>query len=127
MRNALQIGEVGQMLGLNPKTLRYYEEIGLLPRRKRSRGGYRLYSSADVERIIFVRQGRALGLSLDEIRDLLKLRSTRSPLSADEQRMIEDKVKQIECRVADLRWLRRELRDLCAKTSGDAEYEVSCP
>jgi DNA-binding transcriptional MerR regulator len=124
MREILHIGQVGKLLGLNPKTIRYYEEIGLLPKPKRTRGGYRLYSPADVERINFIRQARALGLSLDEIRGLLRLRDAGGPLPANSQRLIEEQVKQIERHVADLRWLQRELSNLCAKTPSDAENEA---
>jgi DNA-binding transcriptional MerR regulator len=124
MRETLHIGQVGKLLGLNPKTIRHYEEIGLLPKPKRTRGGYRLYSPADVERINFIRRGRMLDLSLGEIRRLLNVRDKREILSPEALRLIEEKVKQIEREVADLRRLRRELRDLCAKTSGNSEYEM---
>lgn len=115
MRDALQIGAVGQRLRLNPKTIRYYEEIGLLPTPKRTRGGYRLYTPADVERISFIHQARALDLSLDEIRELLKLRDKRAALAPAALQLLIEKTKQIERKVADLRQLQRELSDLTSR------------
>lgn len=55
-----QIGEVARRLGLNPKTIRYYEEIGLVLKPKRTPGGFRQYTPAEVERIDFIRWARAL-------------------------------------------------------------------
>lgn len=70
----MQIGDVARALGLNPKTIRYYEAIGLLPAPQRTEGGFRRYTPAEVERIDFIRRARALDLSLDEIREILGFR-----------------------------------------------------
>lgn len=69
----LRIGAFAADLGLNPKTIRYYEGIGLLPIPKRSRAGYRLYDAADRERLRFIGKAKGLGLTLQEIRDILTL------------------------------------------------------
>src|SRR5262249_36777979 len=66
------IGELAAEFGLNPKTLRYYEQIGLLPAPRRTRAGYRLYV-ADRERLGFILKARSIGLTLDEIVEILAL------------------------------------------------------
>ncbi len=70
----LRIGELAAELGLNPKTIRYYEEIGLLPQPRRTQSGYRLYDGRDLERLRFIGKAKAIGLSLEEIGDILALR-----------------------------------------------------
>jgi DNA-binding transcriptional MerR regulator len=67
----MRIGQLAAALGLNPKTIRYYEELGLLPPAKRSDAGYRLYDMADLERLQFIGKAKLLGLSLDEISTIL--------------------------------------------------------
>ncbi|MBI2760685.1 MAG: heavy metal-responsive transcriptional regulator [Chloroflexi bacterium] len=71
---SLRIGELAAELGLNPKTIRYYESIGLLPVPPRTEAGYRLYGAADRDRLRFIRKARAIGLTLDEIGQVLALR-----------------------------------------------------
>jgi DNA-binding transcriptional MerR regulator len=70
---ALTIGRVAQATGSKVQTIRYYEQIGLLPAPERSRGNQRLYDDRAVERLAFIRHARGLGFSLDAIRDLLDL------------------------------------------------------
>src|SRR5258708_32647874 len=81
MRDGMRIGELAARFGLNPKTIRYYEEIGLLKRAGRSESGYRLYGKPDVERLGFIRRAKTLSLSLDEIRDILSAQEEGSPPS----------------------------------------------
>src|SRR5262245_51359791 len=73
----MAIGALSGRTGTNVETIRYYERAGLLPIPPRTPGGYRLYGSAHVKRLSFVRRARALGFSLDEIRRLLKLADER--------------------------------------------------
>lgn len=69
------IGQLAADLGVNPKTIRYYEEIGLLPNPQRSPKGYRVYGAADRERLHFIVRARGVGLSLEEIAEILAVRS----------------------------------------------------
>lgn len=66
----LTIGELSRTAGISPKTIRFYEDKGLLPRARRSDSGYRLYGESDVRRLRLLREARALGFSLTEARDL---------------------------------------------------------
>ncbi len=70
----MRIGELGERLGVNTKTIRYYESIGLVPEPERTSSGYRIYSEADVERLVFIKSAQRLGLALDEVREILALR-----------------------------------------------------
>ncbi|MDQ7859732.1 MAG: heavy metal-responsive transcriptional regulator [Armatimonadota bacterium] len=75
----LRIGELAARAGLSPKTIRYYESLGLLPPPPRTPAGYRLYGSADEERLAFIARAKALGLSLAEIREVLDLHDAGTP------------------------------------------------
>jgi len=117
MSDAVQIGEAARTLRLNPKTIRYYEEIGLLPKPQRTEGGYRVYRQADVERIDFVRRARALDLSLDDIREILGFRDKGEAPCPYVLHLLEEKSKQIEREIVGLRELQRELRTLHAEAA----------
>src|SRR5215472_12229212 len=71
MRTLLQIGEIAQLLGVTPKTIRHYEKIGLLAQPERTGAGYRQYNAQDLLRLQRIRRLQALGLSLKKIRTLL--------------------------------------------------------
>lgn len=71
--NGLLIGEVAKRTGVPPPTIRYYEEVGLLKKPSRAESGYRSYSAKTVDELLFVRKAQALGFSLDEIAEILKL------------------------------------------------------
>lgn len=70
----LRIGELATQAGLNPKTIRYYEEIGLLPEPRRTDSSYRMYAASDIDRLRFIGKAKGIGLSLDEIREIFALR-----------------------------------------------------
>jgi DNA-binding transcriptional MerR regulator len=67
----MQIGEVAERIGLSLRTIRYYEEVGLIAPSARSQGGFRLYTEHDASRLQLVKDMKPLGFSLDEMRDLL--------------------------------------------------------
>ncbi|MEO6888241.1 MAG: MerR family transcriptional regulator [Ktedonobacteraceae bacterium] len=73
MRELLQIGEVATLLGISTKTIRYYQQIGLLAAPSRSTSGYRLYSASDLLRLLRIKRLRALGLSLERIKTALAI------------------------------------------------------
>src|SRR5881397_2205731 len=71
MAHSLTIGEVAKTSGMAAKTIRYYEEIGVLPTPRRTASGYRLYDKPGVERLRFIRRARALGLPLQQLKRLM--------------------------------------------------------
>ncbi len=84
MDTELRIGEVSKRAGVSIDTLRYYERLRLLPRPKRSSGGFRLFANEDIKRVQFIKQAQELGFSLDEIGGLL------ATGGADECRNVRD-------------------------------------
>ena len=112
MRDDMRIGELAARFGLNPKTIRYYEEIGLLPRADRSESGYRRYNERDIERLGFIRRAKTLGLSLDEIRDILSVQQTGEPPCGQLLDLIDLKISAIDQRIAELQAFRADLATL---------------
>ena len=92
----LRIGEVAKLAGTTPRTIRYYEEIGLLPARGgREPGAHRTYDEADVERLTEVlRLKSLLGLSLEELKDLLEAEEARAALRREWHEGVEDPVRR---------------------------------
>jgi MerR family transcriptional regulator, copper efflux regulator len=80
----LQIGQVAERTGLSLRTIRFYEENGLVPPTSRTDGGFRLYSEDDVARLEVIKRMKPLGFSLDEMRELLTLLADLSTLPGDE-------------------------------------------
>jgi MerR family Zn(II)-responsive transcriptional regulator of zntA len=128
MRDGMRIGELAVRFGLNPKTLRYYEEIGLLPRADRSDSGYRLYDEQDAERLGFIRRAKTLGLSLDEIRDILSVQAEGEPPCGQVLGLIDRKISAINRRMAELQEFRAELATLrAAWTDEDERVRYAAP
>lgn len=112
---SIKIGELAALADLNPKTIRYYEAIGLLPLPARSpSSGYRRYDQRDLGRLQFIRRAKLLGLSLDEIRDVLAARSGGASPCAQVWALIDAKLKAIEQHIRDLQAFRGELATLRA-------------
>lgn len=128
----LQIGDVAGKTGLSPDTIRFYERERLLHRATRSNGGFRLYSESDVADLDFIRSAQQLGFSLQEIRDLISLKSARYPDCARVEEMLEHKITSVRAKIAALRKLERDLvrtrtrcqTNLNKAANGDTE---SCP
>ncbi|HET6634757.1 MAG TPA: MerR family transcriptional regulator [Streptomyces sp.] len=78
----MQIGEVAERTGLSLRTIRHYEEVGLVIPSARSKGGFRLYTASDVDRLMVIRRMKPLGFSLDEMRDLLEITDRLSAAGA---------------------------------------------
>ena len=109
------IGELAARLGLNPKTIRYYEEVGLLPEPERSDGGYRRYRRGDEERLRFVRGVRRLGFALGEIREVLALRDRGERPCSYVAELIEQRASEVDGQIAELERLKGELAELRAR------------
>lgn len=105
----LRIGELASELGLNPKTLRYYEEIGLLPAPRRASSGHRLYDATDRQRLRFIMKARAIGLTLDEIREILILRDSGESPCAHVLVLLDRKLAKVDQQLRALVDFRQEL------------------
>lgn len=129
MKAGLTIGELAKELRLNPKTIRYYEEVGLLPQPRRSESGYRLYSRYEIERLRLVKRAKLLGLSLAEIKELAEY-AIDGRCSALEHRLlslVEAKLGEIDQKIQDLTAFREDLTqyqlDLSARLASIAREE----
>ena len=120
----MNIGTASRQTGLPAKTIRYYEEIGLL-RADRAPNGYRDYSASDVHRLRFVQRSRSLGFTVEECRQLLALYGDHDRASADVKAIASEKLAEIDRKIAELTSLRRVLGDLVASCHGDARPD--CP
>lgn len=108
----MKIQDLSQMTGVSAKTIRYYEEIGLLPAPARAENNYRQYDERDAERLRLVAGARRLDLSLDDIQEILALRDHReAPCRVLLERM-EQKAVEIAERIHALQQMERELREL---------------
>ncbi|MFN2505250.1 MAG: heavy metal-responsive transcriptional regulator [Acidimicrobiales bacterium] len=111
----MRIGELGDRVGINPKTIRYYESIGLLPAPERQPSGYRDYTADDVERLRFVRTAQRLNLSLSEIAEILRFRERDERPCEYVLDVLDRQVADIDRKMAEMAELRRELISLKAK------------
>ncbi|HYD52834.1 MAG TPA: helix-turn-helix domain-containing protein [Gemmatimonadaceae bacterium] len=114
------IGQLAEQAGCTAEAVRFYEREGVLPAPTRRGGGrYRRYSTADVERVRFVRRARDLGFSLDEVRELLALAAGEPERSCDEVDAIaRAHLAQVESKLAQLTALRDELSGVIADCRG---------
>src|SRR5919199_7008893 len=132
VHNCLKIGEVASLTDMSVKTIRYYEEIGLLePTTTRSESGYRLFNSQVLNRLAFIKRSQSLGLSLSEIRDILKVHdSGQLPCGSVKQHLLL-KVKEITEQIEALEILKSELLGLLSgwqeQPPGDRIAQTICP
>lgn len=111
-RGGFYIGEVAGRAGVNPRTIRYYEGLGLLDAPPRTQGRYRLYPPEAVERLGFIKKAQALGLTLEEIREIIGLRRQGVVPCVHVRDLLQRKIDILDRKVADLRNLRRRLQAL---------------
>jgi Cu(I)-responsive transcriptional regulator len=105
----LSIGTLAKRTGTKVQTIRYYEQIGLLPEPGRTEGGQRRYGREDLDRLAFVRHARQLGFALDAIRELLDLSDNPARSCAEVDRIAQRQLAEVEARIARLEALRTEL------------------
>lgn len=106
----LTIGALAARTGFTTKAVRYYERIGLLPAPARRPSGYRAYGEGDLARLAFIAKAKRLGLSLDEIRDVLELRDAGVEPCVHVVRVIDRHVEEVERAIAELGVFGAQLR-----------------
>src|SRR5260370_11272338 len=106
----MQIGTVAKKIGLSVDAIRFYERNALLPLPPRTRGGFRQYAESDVDTLAFIRRVQGLGFKLNEIRALLRLRGNRLQPCGPVRRRLEEKLVDVQRKLADLHKLEHELR-----------------
>lgn len=120
----MNVGDAARRAGLPAKTIRYYEEIGLIAP-QRAGNGYRDYSGDDVHRLAFLKRARNLGFSIDDCRQLMTLYQDRSRASADVRQIASDHVTAIEDKIRELQSMRTTLQKLIHACHGNARPD--CP
>lgn len=121
----MNIGEVAKRSGTNAKTIRYYEQQGLLAAARRGENGYRVYDDDDVHRLSFIRRARSLGFSVKDVAALLDLYNNKSRASADVKSLASKHVDEIEQKIAELQDMRNTLSALISSCHGDDRPD--CP
>ncbi len=130
--NFVFIGNVASETGVNPKTIRYYEEIGLLSRPKRGRNNYRLYSQDTTNRLNFINKAQSLGFTLKEIKEILALRDRGFKPCSHVRDLLKQRIVDLDQKLSELTTLRRELKKLedewaRMQTVEDGKDEEICP
>ena len=120
----MNISDVAKASGLPAKTIRYYEEIGLIEH-KRAANGYRAFDDSDLHRLAFIGRARGLGFSIEDCRELMALYADRDRASADVKHLAEEHLARIDARLAELRQMRDTLAQLVHACHGDDRPD--CP
>lgn len=117
MRELLQIGEVAKLIGVSPKTIRYYHEIGLIAEPRRTDGGYRLYTAQDLLRLQRIRRLRSLGLPLYQIKEILGENDIEQEVIL--RNALQSLVEELTTQIIELEERREMLKKLLAEDSLD--------
>ncbi|WP_368346435.1 Cu(I)-responsive transcriptional regulator [Pelagovum sp. HNIBRBA483] len=120
----MTIGEVATRSGLPAKTIRYYEDIGLI-RPQRGENGYRSFRESDLHKLAFLGRARALGFSIEDCRTLLELYEDNARESAQVKQVAQQHLGQIEEKIAQLQAMHETLSHLVSACAGDNRPD--CP
>src|SRR5258708_24670447 len=107
MSNGFRIGEIAERTGVSVDTVRYYERRRLLPTAPRTASGYRIFTSAAIERVLFIKQAQDLGFSLDDVKDLMTSGGADECLRV--RNLLVDKISEVESRIRRMREFRQAL------------------
>lgn len=120
----MNIGDVASRTGLPAKTIRYYQDIGLVTP-LRGQNGYRVFRDSDLHKLAFVGRARGLGFSIEDCRNLLALYEDEERESAEVREIAREHLVEIEQKISELAEMRDTLRDLVTACAGDARPD--CP
>ena len=124
MRDGLKIGELATRCGVSRDTVRFYEREGLLPRPRRTASQYRVYGEADAGRLLFIRRAQAIGLTLDDIRELIRFEELRTPGECRRVAgLLRQRIEAIDRKLVELKAFRRQLAEglqRCESAEGEA-------
>ena len=123
--DGMPISELSRLCGVNIETIRYYEKIKMLPAPLRTEAGHRVYGPKETRILVFIRRGRELGFTLDQIRALLNLSGPGQAPCAEVREIAKHHIEDIRAKINDLVKLERLLRKTVAQCSGGKAPE--CP
>ena len=122
----MKIGELARLGDVNPKTIRYYESIGLLPEPARTPSGYRDYDGSYVARLTFIRTAQRLGITLDEGKEILAFGERGEAPCSYVRGVLDAQIDTIDRRIRELEELRRQLTGLAAEADRLPETGGTC-
>lgn len=122
---ALTIGDLSELTGVNIETIRYYERIKMFPAPPRTAGGRRVYDPTHLRVLAFIRRSRELGFSLDQVRALIRLGGPAEASCREVREIASHHLDEIRAKIADLRKLERLLAKTVARCTGTTAPE--CP
>ncbi|MEN9581611.1 MAG: hypothetical protein RJA70_4620 [Pseudomonadota bacterium] len=125
MTEVLVIGELARLTGVSAKTIRYYEQAGLVPEPKRAANGYRVYTDRAVHLLRFVKRARDLGFAVEDVSSLLALWDDETRASADVRRLAAQHLAEVHRKIAELQGLAQTLQSLVKRCHGD--HRPDCP
>ena len=120
------IGDISKKFNINPRTIRFYESIGILPKPARGENGYRIYNDIFFERIDFIIKAKAQGFKLNEIGEILNLYDEGRKPCAYTKSLMNDKIKEIELKINGLRELKVKLEERLKQRTGTSGSSI-CP
>jgi DNA-binding transcriptional MerR regulator len=107
----IKIGALAARTGTNVPTIRYYEEVELLPRARRRQGGQRIYGDEDVKRVTFIRRCRDFGFSIEQVRSLVALVQDRERSCLDARDLAQEHLADVRAKLRELKALERSMAD----------------
>ena len=125
MESPTNIGGASKQSGVSVKMIRHYEAIGLLPKTARTASNYRLYSADELHTLCFIKRARALGFSIEDIRELLSLWQNRSRSSASVKKIAGRHVDGLTRKIEELKAMVHTLQHLVKHCHGD--HRPQCP
>lgn len=121
----MNISQAAKATGLSSKTIRYYEQQGIIPAAQRTANGYRFYGTSQLEMLSFIKRARGMGFSLEQSRELLQLSRDPSRTSAEVKQKAEQHIDQIDQQIEQLQQMRSVLSAAVEHCRGDENAE--CP
>lgn len=122
-----RIGQLAKLADVTPDTIRFYEKQHMMDHELRTEGGFRLYSSSDLQRLKFIRYGRQLGFSLESIRELLSIRVEPAKHTCQESKsIVEKRLNEVNKMMAELKVMQQSLLHLSEACCGNSHSSVAC-
>ncbi len=126
LRENMTIGQLAKETGENSQTIRYYENIGLIPRADRNQSGYRMYDSNAVNKLKFIQRAKAVGFTLKEIKTLIRLADGKISKCREVRPFVEEKLKRVKIQLLQLKEIEKGLAELVS-ICRSSEALDACP
>jgi MerR family mercuric resistance operon transcriptional regulator len=123
----VSVGELSAQAGCNSESVRYYENIGLMPDPPRTEGGHRQYTNSHLKRLCFIRRSRELGFPIEQVRELLKLVDEPNHTCGEVKAITMLQARHVQKKMDDLKRLRDALNQMTVSCSGGSYTVDDCP